>query len=83
MGYMAHNMLQELESKGLLPTMAIVAKPTAHRICGDTIKVGRRGSINGKITIFGKQGHVAYPQNCINPTELFGSKARQTCWCES
>lgn len=72
--YGTQYMLQELESKGLLPTMAIVAEPTAHRICGDTIKVGRRGSINGKITIFGKQGHVAYPQNCINPTELLGAR---------
>ena len=34
------------------------------------IKIGRRGSINGKLTIFGKQGHVAYPSKCINPVEL-------------
>ena len=72
--YGTQYMLDELESRGLLPTMAIVAEPTAHTICGDTIKVGRRGSINGKITIFGKQGHVAYPQNCINPTELLGAR---------
>lgn len=72
--YGTQYMLSHLESQGLLPTMAIVAEPTAHRICGDTIKVGRRGSINGKITIFGKQGHVAYPQQCLNPTELLGAR---------
>lgn len=72
--YGTRYMLDELESRGLLPTMAIVAEPTAHAVCGDVIKVGRRGSINGKITIFGKQGHVAYPQNCINPTELLGAR---------
>lgn len=72
--YGTQYMLAELESRGLLPTMAIIAEPTAHQTCGDTIKVGRRGSINGKIKIFGKQGHVAYPQNCINPTELLGAR---------
>lgn len=67
-------MLELLEKNNLLPTMAIVAEPTCEKICGDTIKIGRRGSVNGKITIFGKQGHVAYPQNCINPTELLGAR---------
>ncbi|MGX2985170.1 succinyl-diaminopimelate desuccinylase [Helicobacter sp. 23-1048] len=65
-------MLKHLENLNLLPTMAIVAEPTCEKVCGDTIKIGRRGSVNGKITIFGKQGHAAYPQHCINPTELLG-----------
>lgn len=37
---------------------------------GDMIKVGRRGSINGILKIFGQQGHVAYPKKCVNPVEL-------------
>ena len=37
---------------------------------GDSIKVGRRGSINGKIVIKGVQGHVAYPEKCVNPVNL-------------
>lgn len=67
-------MLELLEKKNLLPTMAIVAEPTCEKVCGDTIKIGRRGSVNGKITIFGKQGHVAYPHYCINPIELLGAR---------
>ena len=34
------------------------------------IKIGRRGSITGKLTIFGLQGHVAYPQRAINPSTI-------------
>lgn len=67
-------MLAELESQNLLPDMCIVAEPTSTNSSGDMIKIGRRGSINGTIIIQGKQGHVAYPQKCINPIELLGAK---------
>lgn len=62
--------LEELQKRDLLPNYAIVAEPTSVEKFGDMIKIGRRGSINGKLTIFGKQGHVAYPSKCINPVEL-------------
>ncbi|TLD85018.1 succinyl-diaminopimelate desuccinylase [Helicobacter sp. MIT 11-5569] len=62
--------LEELEKLDLLPDFAVVAEPTCVEKFGDMIKVGRRGSINGKLTIFGKQGHVAYPNKCVNPVEL-------------
>ncbi|MBL0848716.1 MAG: succinyl-diaminopimelate desuccinylase [Candidatus Liberibacter ctenarytainae] len=45
----------------------IVGEPTCHRKIGDTIKIGRRGSLSGHITINGKQGHVAYPHLANNP----------------
>ncbi len=45
----------------------IVGEPSCETHLGDTIKVGRRGSLNGKLTIFGKQGHIAYPHKSINP----------------
>lgn len=67
-------MLEILKEKGMLPKYAVVAEPTSTKFAGDTIKVGRRGSINGVIKIIGKQGHVAYPEKCINPVELLGSK---------
>lgn len=67
-------MLEILKNKNMLPTHAIVAEPTSTKFAGDTIKVGRRGSINGIITIEGKQGHVAYPEKCNNPVELLGDK---------
>jgi succinyl-diaminopimelate desuccinylase len=48
-------------------TWCIVGEPSSSQQLGDVIKVGRRGSLNGKLIIFGKQGHIAYPQLADNP----------------
>ncbi len=45
----------------------ILGEPSNAAAVGDTIKIGRRGSLNGVLTISGKQGHVAYPQLADNP----------------
>ena len=45
----------------------ILGEPTCVKALGDTIKHGRRGSLNGRLTIHGRQGHVAYPQIADNP----------------
>ena len=45
----------------------IVGEPTNTDTLGETIKIGRRGSLNGYITQYGSQGHVAYPQHADNP----------------
>lgn len=66
--------LEALKNKNLLPDIAIVAEPTCAKQIGDTIKIGRRGSVNGIINIEGIQGHVAYPEKCSNPVELLGAK---------
>lgn len=68
------HVLDCLKKENRLPHFAIVAEPTCENIFGDTLKIGRRGSINGKIKIFGLQGHVAYPQRCVNPIELLGER---------
>lgn len=60
-------MLEELKSRGMLPDFCLVAEPTCEELFGDTIKVGRRGSINGKIKIIGKGGHAAYPNKADSP----------------
>ncbi len=59
--------LEYLKENDLLPDYAVVAEPTCEERFGDAIKVGRRGSINGYLTIQGKQGHAAYPEKAINP----------------
>ncbi|QOY53990.1 succinyl-diaminopimelate desuccinylase [Candidatus Sulfurimonas marisnigri] len=59
--------LKYLKEHNLLPDAAVVAEPTCEDNFGDAIKVGRRGSINGYITLKGKQGHAAYPEKAINP----------------
>jgi len=45
----------------------IVGEPTSVEKVGDTIKIGRRGSLSGTLSVAGKAGHVAYPQNADNP----------------
>ncbi len=45
----------------------IVGEPSSEKQLGDTIKNGRRGSLNGKLVVRGKQGHVAYPHLALNP----------------
>jgi succinyl-diaminopimelate desuccinylase len=66
--------LKYLEKEGMLPDYAVVAEPTCEENFGDAIKVGRRGSINGYITIKGKQGHAAYPEKGINPINLIAPR---------
>ena len=71
--------LEYLKDKGMLPDAVVVAEPTCEEQFGDAIKVGRRGSINGYITLKGKQGHAAYPEKAINPihniSKILGSMA--------
>ncbi len=67
-------MLEILKEKNLIPDYSIVAEPTCEESFGDAIKVGRRGSINGVIKVFGKQGHAAYPEKAINPVHLIAPR---------
>ncbi len=59
--------LEHLKEIGRLPDYAIVAEPTCEERFGDAVKIGRRGSINGVIEVFGRQGHAAYPEKSDNP----------------
>jgi succinyl-diaminopimelate desuccinylase len=60
-------MLQFLEGEGFTFSDSITGEPTCSKEIGDTIKIGRRGSVNFSIEIIGKQGHVAYPELAKNP----------------
>ncbi len=66
--------LEYLKAHDLLPHAVVVAEPTCEDFFGDAIKVGRRGSINGYITLKGKQGHAAYPEKAINPIHLLAPR---------
>lgn len=59
--------IAELNKRGIKIDYAIVGEPTSLEVVGDQIRVGRRGSLHGKLTIHGKQGHVAQPQFAQNP----------------
>jgi succinyl-diaminopimelate desuccinylase len=45
----------------------IVGEPSSESALGDTIKIGRRGSLSGRLTVHGTQGHIAYPHLAVNP----------------
>ncbi|HSY96006.1 MAG TPA: succinyl-diaminopimelate desuccinylase [Steroidobacteraceae bacterium] len=45
----------------------LVGEPSSELALGDTIKIGRRGSLSGRLTVHGVQGHIAYPQFADNP----------------
>ncbi len=49
----------------------LVGEPSSEERVGDTVKVGRRGSLSGRLTVHGVQGHVAYPQLAENPVHTF------------
>lgn len=56
-----------LAEHDLKPDMILIGEPTSETALGDTIKIGRRGSVNMWITVPGTQGHVAYPHRADNP----------------
>ncbi|QHI96696.1 succinyl-diaminopimelate desuccinylase [Xylophilus rhododendri] len=56
-----------LQARGERLDWCIVGEPTAVEHTGDMVKNGRRGSMNGKLTVRGIQGHIAYPQLARNP----------------
>jgi succinyl-diaminopimelate desuccinylase len=60
-------MLQWLAERGERLDACLVGEPTSNERLGDTIKIGRRGSLNGRLTVRGIQGHTAYPQLADNP----------------
>ncbi len=62
--------LEHLKENNETLSACIVGEPTCTNILGDIIKYGRRGSISFKLTVIGKQGHVAYPELAENPIDI-------------
>jgi succinyl-diaminopimelate desuccinylase len=63
--------IQTLSERGVQIDWCVIGEPSSSNELGDTIKVGRRGSLSGMLTVHGVQGHVAYPQLADNPIERF------------
>ncbi|MDH1255437.1 succinyl-diaminopimelate desuccinylase [Comamonas thiooxydans] len=59
--------VEELRQRGERLDWCIVGEPTSVKQTGDMIKNGRRGTMSGKLTVNGVQGHIAYPQLARNP----------------
>ena len=56
-----------LNERSICPDMILIGEPTSVDRLGDTVKIGRRGSVNMWIDVPGVQGHVAYPHRATNP----------------
>lgn len=65
--YGTRHVVDTLMARGESIDWCLVGEPSSTSLLGDTIKNGRRGSINATLTIKGKQGHVAYPHLADNP----------------
>lgn len=59
-----------LQAEGERIDHCVVGEPSSARVLGDTVKVGRRGSVNAWFTVEGRQGHVAYPERAANPVPV-------------
>jgi succinyl-diaminopimelate desuccinylase len=69
-------LIDRMATRGIAPDLCLVGEPTSSQRMGDTIKIGRRGSVNIWIEVPGRQGHVAYPALADNPiTRLIAALA--------
>ncbi len=59
--------VETLSARGQRIDYCLVGEPSSENALGDTIKIGRRGSLSGRLTVHGVQGHIAYPHLAQNP----------------
>ncbi len=71
--------VEHLEARGEKMDWCLVGEPTCEQRLGDTIKNGRRGSLNGRLVVRGIQGHVAYPHLADNPVHRAAPVLAQLC----
>jgi succinyl-diaminopimelate desuccinylase len=74
-----------LRARGEPLDACIVGEPTSVERLGDVVKNGRRGSLSGRLTVHGVQGHIAYPQLARNPIHALAPALAElvaTCWDE-
>lgn len=65
--------IETLQTRGETIDWCIVGEPSSSERLGDVIKNGRRGSLGGRLKIIGRQGHVAYPEQVLNPIHAAGT----------
>jgi len=74
--------VETLEARGEKIDWCIVGEPTSTDKVGDIVRNGRRGSMNGYLTVQGKQGHIAYPHLAENPIHLLTPALTELCAIE-
>lgn len=77
--------IERMQERGEVPAWCVVGEPSCRERFGDVIKNGRRGSLSGRLTVRGVQGHIAYPALCDNPIHRFAPallELTNTAWDE-
>jgi succinyl-diaminopimelate desuccinylase len=75
--------VETLSERGEHIDWCVIGEPSSHRNLGDVVRIGRRGSLNGDLTVKGLQGHVAYPKRIDNPIQRFApvlAELHDTVW---
>lgn len=63
--------IETLQARGEHIDWCVLGEPSSQQTLGDIVRIGRRGSLSGMLTVHGVQGHVAYPQLADNPISRF------------
>jgi len=74
--------IEQLEKRDEKIDWCLVGEPTCAERLGDTLKNGRRGSLGGRLRVFGKQGHIAYPHLAQNPVHAALPALAELCAAE-
>ena len=75
--------MEELIGRNEYIDYCVVGEATSDQALGDHVRIGRRGSLGGKLTVIGKQGHIAYPDQVKNPIHLIApalAELTNTSW---
>ena len=73
------HVIKTLAERGERIDWCLVGEPSSRKQLGDVVRIGRRGSLSGNLQIKGIQGHIAYPDECLNPIHSFAPISAQLC----
>lgn len=71
--------VEALSARGERIDWCVLGEPSSTRRLGDTVRIGRRGSLSGRLRVRGRQGHVAYPDLADNPIHRFAPLLHALC----
>lgn len=71
--------MQALVARGERIDSCLIGEPSSDRQLGDTLRIGRRGTLSARIRVDGVQGHVAYPEKALNPIHAFAPTLAALC----
>ncbi len=72
-------LMEALQRRGVSIDYCLIGEPSSAGELGDTVRIGRRGSLHGRLTVRGLQGHVAYPDQASNPIHRLAPALTELC----